>query len=79
MVQDLSLAIEQGHISIPNSCEYLLDQLYSYEYMYDSWGGYRYQGPDGHDDDLVIALILAWSGMRYSGVASDASRVLQIT
>jgi len=64
MVQNLALAIENKEITIPECQEYLLDQLYSYEYSSDAWGNYYYQGPDGHDDDLVIALVLAWEGNR---------------
>lgn len=79
MVQELSLAIEQCMFKIPENCENLLDQLYSYEYSYDAWGGYKYQGPEGHDDDLVVALVLAWSGMRYVGSTANASAITNIT
>ena len=32
--------------------------------------GFRYEAPDGYHDDMVIALALAWNGVRMSGTGA---------
>jgi hypothetical protein len=60
LVNQLSLAFQNSTISIPAENEKLLDQIRTYEYRPCQYGGYFFQGPNGHDDDLVIALALAY-------------------
>ena len=59
-VQNLSLALEQHLLTIPEEAVKLLDQVYAYEQKCDSWGNLFYSGPNGSHDDVCIALILAW-------------------
>jgi hypothetical protein len=66
LIQQLSLAFQNGSIRIPEENEELVDQLRTYEYKECSMGGYFYQGPGGHGDDMVIALALAYdAALRY--------------
>jgi len=59
-VQSLQLAIEQRRLLIPRfGCEKLVDQLKRYRWEMKS-GAFDFHGPDGHDDDLVMALVMAW-------------------
>lgn len=64
IITNLCLAFEQGKISIPEEFEDLHKELASYEYKCNSNGQITYQGPGGHNDDMVIALALAWEGVR---------------
>lgn len=61
LINSLSLAIEKHEIIIPEENEELISQLKSYEYKYKS-GKFEFAGPDGHNDDLVIALALVLHG-----------------
>lgn len=61
LIHSLSLMIEQHKIIIPEENEQLIQQLKSYEYKYKS-GNFVFSGPDGHEDDLVMALALALHG-----------------
>ena len=63
LIGNLSLALEQGKISIPAEFADLHKELASYEYKCSSNGIITFQGPGGHDDDMVIALALAWEGV----------------
>jgi hypothetical protein len=58
-VQATSLGFEQGRIKIAGGQDKLVKQLMAYEYMYKG-GRFQYQGPSGHDDDLVAALCMLW-------------------
>lgn len=59
-VQNLQLAVEQGRLGIPRSgCELLIKQLQRYRWELRG-GGIDFHGPDGHEDDLVMALTMAW-------------------
>lgn len=62
LITNLSLALEQGKLAIPAEFEDLHKELASYEYKVSKNGIVTYQGPGGHDDDMVIALALAWEG-----------------
>lgn len=73
IIQALQLAIEQKRISIPATCKDLLRQLGSYRWERRPSGGVDYHGPNGHDDDLVIALALALYAMN-RGWTSDTGR-----
>jgi hypothetical protein len=63
IIGNLSLAIEQEKLSIPAEFEDLHKELAMYEYNVSSNGIITYQGPQGHNDDMVIALALAWEGV----------------
>jgi len=63
LVGNLSLAIEQKKIQIPAQFVDLHKELSGYEYKLSSNGVITYQGPGGHDDDMVMALALAWEGI----------------
>ena len=68
LINQLSLAFQNTTISIPGENDKLLDQVRTYEYKPCQYGGYFFQGPGGHDDDLVIALALAYDAAdRYGG------------
>lgn len=60
MISKLMLAFQNQSISIPETEEVLLAQLSSYEAHPRRWGGFMYHGPGGHDDDLVIAIAIAY-------------------
>lgn len=62
IVQDVQLLIEQGRVTIPATCVDLIRQLKSYRWERRSAGTLDFHGPNGHDDDLVMALALAVTG-----------------
>jgi hypothetical protein len=63
-IQDLQLAIEQAKIVIPATCTELIDQLKKYRFdRRGGSGGIDYHGPDGHNDDLVMALAMAYQAV----------------
>jgi hypothetical protein len=62
IVQNVQLLIEQGRISIPASCADLIRQIKAYRWERRSSGTLDFHGPNGHDDDLVMALALAVTG-----------------
>lgn len=65
LIESLSLAIERGDIAlIPD--ETLLNELAAFSMEQLPGGGYRYSAPPGLHDDTVIALCLAWHGLRFS-------------
>jgi hypothetical protein len=60
-IDSLTLAIEKGELKIiPDGV--LIDELKSYEAERLPSGMLRYSAPEGHHDDCVIALALAWHG-----------------
>jgi hypothetical protein len=61
-IQDLQLAVEQTKIKIPPQCDKLIDQLRKYRFQRKGSGTIEYAGPDGHNDDLVAALAMAYQG-----------------
>ena len=71
LISKLNLAFQNQAITIPDSMEELIAQLSSYEAIPNRWGGFRYQGPGGHDDDLVIALAMAYDAADRGGTSSD--------
>lgn len=67
LIEGLALAIERHDLALlPDSV--LLDELAAYTIERMPGGGYRYGAPSGVHDDTVIALALAWHGVRYGGV-----------
>ena len=61
VVQALSLALEQGEISLLDD-EVQKAELQAFESSITASGLVRYAAPGGMHDDTVIALALAWSG-----------------
>lgn len=59
----LTLAVQQRHIRIPAVCTKLLEEMANY--TWERKGAlFSFQGPNGgHNDDLVMALSLAWWGI----------------
>lgn len=70
LIEGLALAIERGELGLLPD-EVLLNELASYTMERLPGGGYRYTAPPGGHDDTVIALALAWHGVRYSGAGID--------
>lgn len=77
IIENLQLGIEQGAFTIPSSEKTLLDQLRQYEYRLVGGGKLIYQGPGGHDDDLVAAMAMAYEGYvrHWFGGTPDASKI----
>ena len=63
IVLNLALAIEGREIWIPNN-EQMIDELSIFEYDVTPMGNVRYNAPEGFHDDIVMALCLAWSGIK---------------
>lgn len=61
VIQALSLAIEQGELTLLKDAVQKAE-LQSFESTVTQTGLVRYAAPDGMHDDTVIALALAWSG-----------------
>jgi hypothetical protein len=61
VVQTLSLAIEQGELSLLDDAVQK-GELQAFESTVTQTGLVRYAAPEGMHDDTVIALALAWSG-----------------
>jgi len=59
IVRNLSIAIENKELSIPNN-QLIIDELESYEYEISASGNITYSAPDGLHDDIVMAMCLAW-------------------
>lgn len=62
-IQDLQLAIEQAKITIPASCTEIIDQLRKFRFDRRNAGSIDYHGPDGHGDDMVMALAMAYQAV----------------
>lgn len=65
-VEDLSLAFEREAIRILKN-EVLIGELKSFEAEFLPSGLVRYSAPDGQHDDCVMALAMAWQGVREDG------------
>jgi Terminase RNaseH-like domain/Terminase large subunit, T4likevirus-type, N-terminal len=65
LIEGLALAIERCDLALVNE-ERLIAQLSAYELKRMPGGGYRYGAPSGLHDDLVIALAIAWHGVKYT-------------
>jgi hypothetical protein len=70
LIEGLALAIERGDIRLLNE-ETLIGELISYGMTRLPGGGYRYSAPSGGHDDSVIALALAWHGVRTGSLTID--------
>jgi len=71
MISKLNLAFQNQTLFIPDDQEALIAQLSSFEAKPGRWGGFKYMGPNGHDDDLVIALAMVYDAVD-RGRATDA-------
>lgn len=67
LVENLTVAIEQGLIAVPDELNtiWLLEELRSYEETQTKTGHITYSAPEGLHDDGVTALMLACWGLRY--------------
>jgi hypothetical protein len=63
IVNNLSVAIENKEIWLPNDPQ-VIDELEIFEYEVSKTGNVRYTAPEGFHDDIVMALCLAWSGVK---------------
>jgi hypothetical protein len=70
LIEGLALAIEKEEIALLPD-EALLNELAAYTMERLPGGAYRYSAPSGLHDDLVIALALAWQGVRQGGLSLD--------
>lgn len=70
LIEALALALENEAIALLPD-ETLLNELAAYTLERLPGGGYRYGAPAGLHDDAVIALALAWYGVRHSGIRVD--------
>jgi phage terminase large subunit-like protein len=70
LIEGLALAVERGDIRLLND-ETLIGELISYGMTRLPGGGYRYSAPSGGHDDGVIALALAWHGVRTGSLTID--------
>jgi phage terminase large subunit-like protein len=70
LIEGLALAIERGELSLLPD-DVLLGELASYGLERLPGGGYRYGAPPGAHDDTVMALALAWHGVKHGGVMID--------
>jgi hypothetical protein len=61
VVQQLSLALEQGELTLLDDATQK-GELQAFESTVTQTGLVRYAAPEGMHDDTVIALALAWSG-----------------
>lgn len=63
VVNNLSVAIENKEIWLPNDPQ-VIDELEIFEYEVSKTGNVSYNAPEGFHDDIVMALCLAWSGIK---------------
>lgn len=63
IIQNLQAAFENGQIRILNN-PVLIGELLSFESKRNASGGFSYSAPDGMNDDCVMSLAIAWSGMQ---------------
>jgi len=70
LIGSLTLALERGELKLLIEPAQL-EELAAYELTRLSSGAYRYSAPSGGHDDRVMALALAWYGVRY-GAATIA-------
>ena len=66
LVENLTIAIEQAYIGIPQQAatEWLIDELKQYESKRMPSGTIRYGAPEGKHDDGVTSLMLACFGLK---------------
>ena len=74
LVNDLAFAIEDGIISYPDIPE-LINELNIYAYQVTSSGHTRYNAPEGYHDDIVMAMCLAYLGMKKGYGLRDVTAV----
>lgn len=63
IVNNLAIAIENKEIWLPNDPQ-VIDELEVFEYLVSKAGNVTYSAPEGLHDDIVMALCLAWSGVK---------------
>ncbi|MBI5670291.1 MAG: hypothetical protein HZC41_20035 [Chloroflexi bacterium] len=70
LIEDLALALERRDLALLPD-ETLLHELAAYSLERLPGGTYRYSAPLGQHDDTVIALALAWHGVRHGGAGVE--------
>lgn len=75
IVESLAMGFERGIIRIPND-QVLIGELQAFEARPLPSGMMRYAAPEGLHDDTVIALALAWQGLRLLGAAATEPAIL---
>ena len=63
IIQNLQVAFEQNSIKVLNDRQ-LKNELLNYEEKRTQSGAYIYNAPKGQHDDCVMALAIAWDGLR---------------
>lgn len=71
LITGLSLALENGQVTIPEEHVELHKQLAAYEYQMRNSGRIEYSAPKGEHDDLVAALAMAWYAKTQEWAASS--------
>ncbi|RMF76357.1 MAG: hypothetical protein D6737_20290 [Chloroflexi bacterium] len=66
LIESLALAIERQELRIQPD-ETLINELLAFRLERFPSGGYGYRAPPGQHDDTVMALALAWHGVRFAG------------
>lgn len=70
LIDGLAIALERGELRVQPE-PVLLEELSAYRMMPSVGGGYKYSAPSGGHDDTVIALALAWHGVRQGRFTID--------
>lgn len=70
LIEGLALAVERRELRLLPD-DVLLNELSTYGMTRLPGGGYRYSAPSGGHDDSVIALALAWHGVRAGSLSID--------
>ena len=70
LIEELALAVERQELALLPD-ETLLHELAAYTVERLPGGTYRYSAPPGQHDDTVIALALAWYGVRHGSPGVD--------
>lgn len=63
LVESLAMAVEENQVTIPDEAQ-LVNELKAFDYEITPSGAMRYGAPEGVHDDCVMALALAWRGLR---------------
>jgi len=63
IIQNLQVAFEREEIRVLDD-DYLKHELLSFESKRLVSGGFQYKAPAGGHDDCVMALAIAWDGLR---------------
>jgi len=68
------MAVEEVQVTIPDEPA-LVNELKAFDYEITPSGRMRYGAPEGMHDDCVMALALAWHGLRRTESAGGAALI----